>query len=157
MSTIDGLNIRRGRLSDMVTLAAYNIHLAMETEHLRLDPYAVSAGVRAALEDPSKGIYFVADVAGRVIGQLMVTREWSDWRNGDIWWVQSVYVHPDFRKQGIFRALHAAAIAGAQDEGAALLRLYVEQENADAQAVYKKLGFATSPYRVMEQKIERPA
>ena len=152
---LEDLVIRRGQLRDQVTIAAYNIRLALETENKRLDPYQVSAGVRAVLEDPVKGVYFVADLGGRVIGQLMVTREWSDWRNADIWWIQSVYVHGDFRGQGVFSKLHAAAVEAAQVEEAGLMRLYVEDNNASAQAVYEKLGFHKPGYAVMEQKIER--
>ena len=118
MLIAEDLIVRRATIKDAVTLAAYNIHMALETENKRLDPYVVSAGVRNALEDERKGIYLVADLNGRVIGQLLITREWSDWRNGDIWWIQSVYVHPEFRKQGVFTRLHEQAERDANEEGA---------------------------------------
>jgi ribosomal protein S18 acetylase RimI-like enzyme len=147
--------IRRGQLKDAVTIAAFNIRMAMETEKKRLDPYGVSSGVKAVLLDETKGFYFVADLDGRVIGQLMVTFEWSDWRNGNIWWVQSVYVHPDFRKQGIFRSLLDAVLAAAQQAEAVMVRLYVETDNAVAQSTYAKLGMQLTTYGVMEMPVAR--
>jgi len=155
MATLDNLIIRRGELKDAVTLASYNLQMAMETEDKRLDPYVVSAGVRAALLDADKGIYFVADLNGRVIGQLMITREWSDWRNGDMWWIQSVYVHADFRKQGVFRELFEYAESEARKAEAVAIRLYVEKDNAHAQATYGSLGLETSHYLVMEKSLPR--
>jgi ribosomal protein S18 acetylase RimI-like enzyme len=152
---IEELIIRRGQLKDAVTLAAYNIRMAMETENKRLDPYGVSSGVKAVLQDETKGFYFVADLDGRVIGQLMVTFEWSDWRNGNIWWVQSVYVHPEFRKAGVFRQLLAHTLSAAQAAEAVMLRLYVERDNEAALGTYAKLGLADAGYRVMEMPIAR--
>ncbi len=149
------IQIRKALLTDAVTIAAFNIHMALETEKKKLDPYTVSAGVKAALQDTSKGIYLVAELEGRIVGQLMITREWSDWRNGDIWWIQSVYVHPDFRKKGIFKSLHQHAAQAAKENGAIMLRLYVEKENATAQAVYQKLGLAMTTYGVMEVHLKK--
>ncbi len=139
----------------MTVVATYNIQMAMETEQKKLDPYTVTAGVKAVLGDPNKGVYFVAEVDGRVVGQLMITLEWSDWRNGDIWWIQSVYVHPDFRKHGIFRQLHAHAKDEAVKAGAVMLRLYVEKENQRAQDVYRGLGMDEAHYVMMEQSLPR--
>src|SRR5687768_13382943 len=96
------LSVRLAGPSDAGVLADYNVRMARETESLDLDPATVSRGVRAALVDASKAIYFVAEIGGNVIGQLMITHEWSDWRDGDIWWIQSVYVHPEHRKAGAF-------------------------------------------------------
>lgn len=143
--------IRSARPDDADVLADYNVRMALETEHLALDPATVARGVRAALDDPAKALYFVAEFGGVVIGQLMVTHEWSDWRDGDIWWVQSVYVHPDHRRRGVFRALYDHARRAARTAGAVGLRLYVERHNADAQAVYQKLGMRDSGYLVMEE------
>ncbi|MBC7784965.1 MAG: GNAT family N-acetyltransferase [Burkholderiales bacterium] len=128
--------------------------MALETENKRLDPYTVSAGVKAAIEDRSKALYLVALMGDRVVGQLMVTLEWSDWRNGDIWWIQSVYVHPDFRKQGVFSRLHEQAEIEARAAGAVMLRLYVEEDNTRAQEVYLKQGIAMTSYRVMEKGLK---
>jgi ribosomal protein S18 acetylase RimI-like enzyme len=143
--------VRDATPADAEAIVDFNARMARETEGLALDPSVLSAGVRAALEDPAKAIYFVADVGGRVVGQLMITHEWSDWRNGDIWWVQSVYLHPDHRRRGIFRALYAHARERAQAAGAVGIRLYVEQNNAAAQHCYQQLGMGLSHYRVMEE------
>lgn len=147
--------IRRGEARDLIPITTFNIQMALETEQKKLDPYVVTAGVRAALEDEAKGIYFVAEIDGRVVGQLMITHEWSDWRNGDIWWIQSVYVHPDFRKQGVFKALHTHTRDAAIKAGAVMIRLYVERENTRAQDVYKSLGLSVPGYLVMEQALPR--
>jgi ribosomal protein S18 acetylase RimI-like enzyme len=144
------LSIRTALPSDADVLADYNTRIARETESITLDPATVSRGVRAALADPQKAIYFVAEVEGRVVGQLMITHEWSDWRDGDIWWVQSVYVHPDYRKIGAFKALYRHAEQAARAAGAVGIRLYVDAHNEVAQAAYTRLGMHLSNYRVME-------
>lgn len=152
--------IRAARLDDAETLAAFNEAMAWETEHKQLDSATIRAGVRAVLGDATKGRYFVATVpsAGsgaepdRVIGQVMHTREWSDWRNGDIWWLQSVYVHPDYRGRGVFRALLQEVLNEARSTpGIVGVRLYVERENHSARTVYSRLGFADAGYDVLEQ------
>ena len=141
--------------ADAAAVAAFNVAIAAETEGLTLDPAVVRAGVDALLADPAKGRYFVARPPGggpgAVAGQLMITTEWSDWRNGDWWWVQSVYVAPAHRRRGAFGALldHAAAAAGAA--GAVGLRLYVERDNAPARAAYARRGFAETAYRLYER------
>ena len=153
--------IRRGVPADAAVLAEYNTLMAAETESVTLLPEVIGPGVAAALADPDRAIYFVAEVggsggtgdgaAGRVAGQLMITHEWSDWRNGDIWWVQSVYVHPDFRRRGLFRALYDHARAVAKAAGAVGIRLYVEANNDTAQATYRQLGMDMTHYHVMEE------
>src|SRR5437899_514915 len=102
--------------------------MALETEGLRLAGSVVKAGVLAVLRDPAKGFYLVATSRGRVVGQLMVTFEWSDWRNAHWWWIQSVYVEPGARRRGAFRSLYREAVARARREGAHGIRLYVERE-----------------------------
>ncbi len=129
--------------------------MAMETENLALDPAAVDAGVRAALADPEKAIYFIAEIDGRVVGQLMITHEWSDWRNGDMWWIQSVYVLPDSRRRGVFRALYQHVRQQARALGVVGLRLYVEKENLPAQTTYSGLGMHLSHYLLMEEMLTR--
>ena len=99
------IKIRQAAFSDAPVIADFNLRLAEESEGLRLDEATVQAGVAALLKDPTKGIYHVAEMEGAVVGQVMITYEWSDWRNGNIWWIQSVYVKPDFRRAGVFRAL----------------------------------------------------
>jgi ribosomal protein S18 acetylase RimI-like enzyme len=155
MTPTDDITLRPARPADAQTLADFNAAMAWETEHLRLDPPTVLAGVRAALADPHKATYLVADVAGQLAAQLMITHEWSDWRNGDIWWIQSVYVHPDFRRRGLFRLLYRHAATLAKQQGAAGLRLYVERENANAQRTYASLGMTTTHYLVMEEIFKR--
>jgi GNAT superfamily N-acetyltransferase len=142
--------------ADLETVVAFNVALAAESESLVLDPPTVRAGVRAVLSDASKGRYFVARLtegpeAGTPIGQLMITVEWSDWRNGPLWWVQSVYVRPDHRRRGVFRSLFRHALDAARTEGSPGVRLYVEEHNAAAQATYAALGLEPAGYLVLER------
>src|SRR5947207_13742177 len=134
------IHIRSARPDDASIIADFNICMAMETEKLALDPSTIFAGVRAILADASRGEYFVAEIGGSVVGCLMITHEWSDWRNGDIWWIQSVYVHADFRRGGVFTALYRHVEREARAAGAVGIRLYMEEENAAAQATYEKVG-----------------
>ena len=145
------LRIREARPDDAATIAAYNAAMAEETEGKTLDPACVGPGVQALFDDPSRGRYWVAHVDGVTVGQLMVTYEWSDWRNGMIWWIQSVYVQPERRRQGIFRALyrHVESLASAAP-GVIGLRLYVEDNNVRAQQTYQALGMVKPGYLVME-------
>jgi ribosomal protein S18 acetylase RimI-like enzyme len=146
------LIIRRGTMADAAVIVDFNERMALETEGKSLGRAIVSAGVAAALADPARGLYFVAERDGRIVGQLMVTTEWSDWHNGWIWWIQSVYVHPDARRQGVFRALYEHVLAQAQgDPAVAGLRLYVEQENHAAQQTYQRLGMQRTGYLVLER------
>ncbi len=144
------IQIRSATPSDAATLAAYNAAMALETEHKTLDPARLRAGVERAIAQPAAARYYLADIAGQVVGQLMITFEWSDWRNADFWWIQSVYVHPDFRSAGIFKALYRHVEALAHESGACGLRLYVERDNARAQEVYRRMGMADSGYAVFE-------
>jgi ribosomal protein S18 acetylase RimI-like enzyme len=148
--TTDRLRVRPAQAEDHATIVDYNLRLARESEGLALDPAVVSAGVRAVLADAAKGAYFVAEVGGRVVGQVMVTVEWSDWRNGPIWWLQSVYVETAHRDRGVFRALYEEVVAAARRIGARALRLYVEEGNQGAQEVYRRLGMRRSGYLVFE-------
>ena len=152
------LTIRPATASDANFLARGNAAMALETEHKRLDPSVVDAGVRAALADSSKGRYFVAELDSAPVGQLMFTYEWSDWRNGTFWWIQSVYVLPAARRGGVFRALfrHVEQLA-AQDPSVCGIRLYVERENVRAQATYRHCGLQDAGYAVMEIDYTRAA
>jgi ribosomal protein S18 acetylase RimI-like enzyme len=130
--------------------------MAEETEGRRLDPAVVGPGVAAVLGSPEKGRYWVAETAGVVVGQLMVTYEWSDWRNGLLWWIQSVYVHPDYRRKGVFSSLYRHVESLAADEPAVCgIRLYVENENRRAQQTYAALGMTKPGYVVMESMLHR--
>ena len=154
--------IRPAEASDATLLARWAQAMALETEHKQLDGATVAAGVAAGLEDPMKARYFVAmqdaplagrETIGSAVGTLMLTREWSDWRNGDWWWIQSVYVAPEHRRQGVFAALyrHVEQLARATP-GVIGLRLYVERDNVRAQATYAALGMVDAGYRIFESE-----
>jgi GNAT superfamily N-acetyltransferase len=146
------MQIRSATLEDLATIVEFNRLLAQETESIELSVELLTDGVRAALLDSNKARYFVAEVDGQIIGQLMHTREWSDWRNGDIWWLQSVYVVESARRQGVFRALveHVTQLA-LSTPGVVGLRLYVEEHNDRAAATYDRLGLAEAGYVVRER------
>ena len=147
-----GIRIRRGAASDASLIASHNLAMARETEGQLLDPVTVEGGVRAVLADPSLGFYMVAEEGGRIIGQCMVTPEWSDWRCRHFWWVQSVYVVPGRRKAGVFRRILAAVQEeAALDPGIAGIRLYVDRDNTTAQAAYRALDFTESRYLMFEK------
>jgi GNAT superfamily N-acetyltransferase len=152
------INIRQANVHDAPVIAEFNLRLAMETEGLPLDPACVKAGVHALLEDPAKGIYFVAEVGGVVAGQLMITYEWSDWRNGNLWWIQSVYVKQEFRRTGVFRQLfkHLERLAR-QQKDVRSLRLYMHSDNSTARRSYEKLGMRRTHYEVFELEFEPSA
>lgn len=147
------MQIREGRPEDAAIIAEYNQRMALETEGKELDSDTVTKGVEQGLLQPNKCRYFVAEVRGAVIGQAMITYEWSDWRNGDLWWIQSVFVHPYHRRQGIFKKLYQhIEILAREDTNVRGLRLYVEEENAAGQSVYKKLGMSHAGYHVYEKE-----
>lgn len=145
------IQIRQANPEDCLTIAQGNIHIARETEGIDLDPPTVREGVRLALDDPQKALYFIAEIAGECAGMLMITHEWSDWRSGDIWWIQSVYVWSGFRRRGVFRALFEHVQRAARDAGAVGLRLYVDARNSAAIQTYASLGMDSSHYKVMER------
>jgi ribosomal protein S18 acetylase RimI-like enzyme len=147
------MKIRKGTLADAAAIAEFNSRLASETEHLALDRTILLPGVRAALADALKATYYLAEIDGEIAGQLMITHEWSDWRNGDLWWIQSVYVPPEFRRRGVFKALYEHAREQARKSKAAGIRLYVERENTKAQETYRKLGMSMTRYLVMEEML----
>ncbi len=145
------LIIRPAEPGDCATIVEFNAALARETEGKDLDRARLTAGVTAALADPGKAFYRLAQRDGRAVGQLMITREWSDWRNGDFWWIQSVYVVPVARRQGVFRALYADILAEAKRRpGVCGLRLYAERQNRRAHATYATLGMHDAGYRMFE-------
>ena len=154
------LRIRDAADADAGLLARWAQAMALETEHKHLDEAVVRAGVEAGLADAGKARYFVAmqdaalagrETIGVAAGTLMLTREWSDWRNGDWWWIQSVYVAPEHRRQGVFAALyrHVEQLARATP-GVVGLRLYVERANATAQRTYAALGMQDAGYSLYE-------
>jgi ribosomal protein S18 acetylase RimI-like enzyme len=145
------LIIRRASLPDATRLAEFNQQLAWETERKQLDATVLAAGIHAVLTDPHKGFYIVAERAGDVVGQTLITYEWSDWRNGWFWWVQSVYVQAAARNSGVFRALFEYLLVQAQADPTVIgLRLYVERQNTAAQNAYHRLGMTDTPYDLLE-------
>ena len=154
--TLESLHIRPATRDDADTIIEFNRAMALETERRRLDLATLRTGTLAILESPEYGFYVVAELPEgqrhKPVGQLMITYEWSDWRNGVFWWIQSVYVDPDHRGRGVFRALHNHVFLKAKaDPRVCGLRLYVERENHRAQTVYQRAGFCPSVYRVFEQ------
>ena len=144
--------IRPATEADTDVVADFNRRMAWETEHKSLDTAILTAGVRASLIDPSKGWYFVAEENGHVLGQLMLTFEWSDWRNAWFWWIQSVYVREDARRRGIFSLLYDHVLNLARLEGNVIgIRLYVEKDNLAAQRTYARLGMAEPGYLLMQK------
>ena len=157
------ISIRPAVPSDLDHLVEFNTAMALETEGRTLDQSLLRAGVQGILGDPSRGFYLVGEIQEKgqpqpsVSGQLMITYEWSDWRNANFWWIQSVYVSTNWRRRGIFRELYQYTYDQVQERADACgLRLYVEQENKTALAVYTKMGLETSPYRMLERDFASP-
>ena len=144
--------VRLATPADWAVIADYNSRLALETEGKTLDASIIAAGVQTLLANPQHGRYFVACVAEEIVGQMMHTREWSDWRNGEIWWLQSVYVAPEHRRCGVFRALfrHLEKLAESTPNVIGL-RLYAEEHNSKAFEAYRSLGLVHAGYVVMER------
>jgi len=146
------LLIRMGEDRDAQTLVKSNIAMAWETEQKKLSPDVVASGVQNLLTNPRYGFYVVAEIDHEVVGSLMVTYEWSDWRDASFWWVQSVYVKPEFRKQGVFRRLYEFVKEKAlHEKDVCGLRLYVEQDNSVAQNTYERMGMNRIPYQLYEE------
>jgi len=149
------MRIRQAVPNDADTLVGFNLRLAWETEEKRLDPAVLAAGVRSVLQNSALGFYLVAEIDGTVAGSLMVTTEWSDWRNGVFWWIQSVYVVPERRRRGVFRALYEAVRERAKGASQVCgLRLYVERDNVAAQAAYTRLCMRETRYRLFEEEFQ---
>ncbi len=149
--------IRVARAGDASLIARFNREMALETEGRKLVPQRVQRGVKALLADATKGTYFVAELDGQVIGQTLITYEWSDWRNGNFWWIQSVYVTPAHRGKGVFKALHQHIhqLARRRKEVCGL-RLYVEAHNSMAKEVYARLGLQATAYELWETDFNSP-
>ena len=147
------LTITRGVASDIDAIVRFQADMAMESEGTMLDMDRLRHGVISAINDEQKGIYLVARANGTPIGSLMLTREWSDWNNQWYWWIQSVYVMPEYRNQGIYRAMYATLKDMARENGVSQIRLYADKSNVSAQHVYKRLGMHESHYLMFEEKI----
>jgi len=147
--------IRIANPADADSLVEFNQAMALETEGKQLDSHILASGVKAIFHDDKKGFYAVAESDERIVGGLMITFEWSDWRNAWFWWIQSVYIIPEFRRQGVYRGLYEFVINEAKTRGDVCgFRLYVENENTRARKVYEKLGMESSHYLMYETTIE---
>ncbi len=150
------LLIRTARPDDVDIIASFSAAMALETEHRQLEAERLRRGTLALLNSPAYGCFHVAELTettpSRIIGQLMITYEWSDWRNGVFWWIQSVYVDPAWRRQGVFRRMHDAVLTDAKRRPEVCgVRLYVESSNHIAQAAYRRVGLTPSTYAVYER------
>ena len=144
------MDTRYAKLPDAGTIAQFNAAMALETEGVELDRERVNAGVESLLRDDTKGFYLIAEQGGNAVGQMMITYEWSDWRNGTFWWIQSVYVRPETRRTGVYRGLYTRAVDLAKERGACGLRLYVDRENTGARQTYEDLGMSRTVYEMYE-------
>jgi ribosomal protein S18 acetylase RimI-like enzyme len=146
------IRVRRATIKDASRIIRFNTAMGRETEGVVLDKRRLANGVRAILRDRGKGFYLVAEFKGVVVGQMMITREWSDWRNGHFWWIQSVYVLPSYRRKGLYRALHQHVVKLARRrKNVCGIRLYVDSRNVRAQRVYEKLGMQKARYLMFEE------
>ena len=155
MPVLDHLNVRLARPEDAATVTSFSAAMALETEGRRLDLDRLHDGTIALLESPDRGFFMVAELEQaddrQLLGQLMITYEWSDWRNGAFWWIQSVYVDPAWRRRGVFRRMHETVMATAKTSpNVCGVRLYVEESNGAAQAVYRRVGLTPSSYAIFE-------
>ena len=149
------MNIRTANLEDVDSLVEFNQAMAFETEGKTLDAQILRSGVNAVLHDKQKGFYAVAESKSKIVGGLMVTFEWSDWRNNWFWWIQSVYIVPEFRGKKIYSGLYDFVKQNAEEKGNVCgFRLYVERENTNAQKVYEKCGMEASHYLMFEEIIK---
>jgi GNAT superfamily N-acetyltransferase len=150
--TLASIHIRKAEPRDVEAIAAFNQALARETEGKGLQPEVIAAGVNAVIHNPALGFYLVAETNSQPVAVLMITMEWSDWRNGLFWWIQSVYVAPEHRRQGIYRQLYAhVKELAAQEPTVCGFRLYANRDNTRAQSTYVALGMEESPYRIFEE------
>jgi GNAT superfamily N-acetyltransferase len=154
---MNNVQIRDAIAGEFELIAAFNIALASETEDCDLDSETVHRGVQAVLDNPNLGNYFIAEIDGEVVGQLMITLEWSDWRCGFFHWIQSVYVRKEFRGKGVFRALYEHVLQRAKAANNVCgVRLYVEHENTQAREVYDRVGMLSGGYDLREIDWGRP-
>lgn len=150
----NNVQVRLAGLEHVNALVDFNLAMALETENRALDPGRVSSGVNEVLASKGKGFYIVAEYTGRTVGGLLVTYEWSDWRNGYFWWIQSVYVIPTYRKLGVYRSMHRYVTLEARRGGACGLRLYVDKDNEVARQVYSSMRMQQAHYDMFELEFD---
>jgi GNAT superfamily N-acetyltransferase len=151
----DEVQVRIAELKDIETIAELNTAMAWETERKQLNPSTIRRGIRAVLDDSDYGFYVVAEENGDVVGCLLITYEWSDWRSGLFWWIQSLYVRPAFRHRGVFKQLHDFVKAQAlRRPDVCGIRLYVEQSNHVAQDAYDRIGMKPTTYQMYEEMLK---
>jgi GNAT superfamily N-acetyltransferase len=156
-SSTEAILVRPARQEDVSLMARWAEAMALETEDRKLDAAVVRRGIERAFADPHKGLYYIAEVGGQPIGTLMLTWEWSDWRDGWWWWIQSVFVDERHRRRGVYRALYAHVLALAKaDPEVRGIRLYVEHENANARRTYEFLGMQNPGYVMYEKSLMGP-
>lgn len=147
------ITIRRATPDDSRAIAEFNISMALETEGKQLDPATINRGVATMIANPNMGFYLVAEDQGLVVGSLMITTEWSDWRNGLFWWIQSVFIIEAYRRRGIYSRLYATVkTLAAESDNVCGYRLYVEKDNHPAQLTYEKLGMHATDYLMYEEE-----
>ena len=144
------ITVRRAALEDAPTIVRFQMSMALETEGKTLDESTLAVGVRAVFKAPDNGFYLVAEIGETVVGSLLITYEWSDWRNAPFWWIQSVFVDAEYRRRGVYTAMHNRAVRMATESGACGVRLYVERTNLTAQKTYAGLGMSQSHYDLYE-------
>ena len=148
--TAGKITVRRATPEDAPTIAGFQMSMALETEGKTLDESTLAAGVRAVFDSPNNGFYLVAQIGETVVGSLLITYEWSDWRAAVFWWIQSVFVDAKHRRRGVYTAMHNQIIRMATESGACGVRLYVEKTNLTAQKTYARLGMSESHYDLYE-------
>lgn len=144
------MNVRHATIEDMKTISDNNIQMAQESEGVILPNNVAQNAVKSLINDETKGFYLVAEEKNQIIGQLMITYEWSDWRDSTIWWIQSVFVTPAHRKKGVFKQLYETVQTLAKENNIHLIRLYVHTENTSAIKVYEAIGMKQKSYRIFE-------
>ena len=156
MTVSNNIAIRMATKADLEVLVRFQIAMASESEDKGLDENTLRHGIATALSSEDLALYILAEIAGKPVGTLMLTWEWSDWRNGRFWWIQSVYVTSAHRRLGVYSAMHHHVLSlASKDPTAAGIRLYVEKDNNDAQATYRHLGMVETHYRLFETEFVR--
>lgn len=150
------ISIRQATAADASDIAQFNIHMAWETEEKELNRERITSGVKSLMKSPEYGFYIVAETKSDTIASLMITKEWSDWRDGLFWWIQSVYVKPDYRRQGVYRSMYQFVKKLARNHPEVCgCRLYVEKDNSVAQSTYSALGMTETHYKLFEEEFDR--